>query len=47
VDSAIAEIRLDRALVLILCTALLNLAVDTLSRRVRARLRLATLVAAS
>lgn len=42
VDSAISEIRFDRAMVLILITALLNIGVDALSRRVRARLRLKT-----
>ena len=42
VDSAIAEIRLDRAMFLIVITALLNIAVDGLSRAIRARLRLAT-----
>ncbi|GGX88452.1 hypothetical protein GCM10007160_14910 [Litchfieldella qijiaojingensis] len=40
VDSAIQEIRFDRALVLILITALLNIGVDVLARRLRARLRL-------
>ena len=42
VDSAFADIRYDRALLLILITALLNIAVDTLSRMIRARLRLKT-----
>lgn len=42
VDSAFADLRFDRALVLILITALLNIAVDVISRRVRARLRLRT-----
>jgi phosphonate transport system permease protein len=42
VDSAFAEIRYDRALVLILVTALLNIGVDGLSRLIRARLRLKT-----
>ena len=42
VDSAIQDIRLDRAMFLILITALLNIAVDAVSRRVRARLRLKT-----
>ena len=42
VDSAISEIRLDRAMFLIVITALLNIAVDGLSRTIRARLRLAT-----
>lgn len=40
VDSAIQEIRFDRALVLILITAALNIAVDSLARRLRAYLRL-------
>ncbi|MCZ6552760.1 MAG: hypothetical protein O7A67_03055, partial [SAR324 cluster bacterium] len=39
-DSALADDRQDRALLLILLTAALNLAVDALSRRLRARLRL-------
>ena len=42
VDSAFAEIRFDRALALILVTALLNIGVDALSRAIRARLRLQT-----
>ncbi len=42
VDSAFADIRIDRALFLILITALLNIAVDALSRYIRARLRLQT-----
>jgi len=42
VDSAIAEIRSDRMMYLILLTALLNIAVDAFSRRLRARLRLTT-----
>jgi len=40
IDSAIQDIRLDRAMVLILITALLNIAIDTLSRYLRRRLRL-------
>lgn len=40
VDSAIQEVRFDRALVLILITALLNIGVDVVARRLRARLRL-------
>lgn len=40
VDSAIQETRFDRALVLILITALLNIGVDVLARRMRDRLRL-------
>ncbi len=39
IDSAFAEIRLDRALLLILLSALLNIAVDAFSCRLRARLR--------
>jgi len=42
VEGAIQEIRFDRAMVLILVTALLNIVVDTISRRVRAHLRLKT-----
>jgi phosphonate transport system permease protein len=42
VEGAIQEIRLDRAMVLILITALLNIGVDILSRRIRAYLRLKT-----
>ena len=42
IDSAFADIRYDRAVVLIIITALLNIAVDTLSRRIRSRLRLKT-----
>lgn len=40
VDSAIADIRLDRAMFLILVTALLNIGIDSLSRRIRSNLRL-------
>ncbi len=42
VDSAIADIRIDRALFLILITAMLNIAVDKVSRTIRGRLRLTT-----
>ncbi len=42
VDSAFADIRFDRAIFLIIVTALLNLVVDALSRAIRARLRLKT-----
>jgi phosphonate transport system permease protein len=42
VDSAIAEIRLDRMMYLIVLTALLNIGVDAFSRRLRAGLRLTT-----
>ena len=44
IDSAIADIRLDRAMFLILITALLNIFIDSLSRKIRARLRLSTRV---
>jgi phosphonate transport system permease protein len=40
IDSAIADIRLDRVMLLLLITALLNLGIDSLSRAIRARLRL-------
>lgn len=40
IDSAIADIRLDRAMMLIAITALLNVGVDSLSRYIRSRLRL-------
>lgn len=40
VDSAIAEIRIDRAMVLLLFTAGLNMAIDATSRRLRARMKL-------
>ena len=42
VDSAIQDIRMDRAMVLILVTALLNIGIDAASRRLRARLHLRT-----
>ncbi len=42
VDSAFADIRFDRALLLIIITACLNIAVDALSRKIRTRLRLKT-----
>ena len=42
VDSAFADLRFDRALVLIMITALLNIGVDAISRTIRARLRLQT-----
>ncbi len=47
IDSAFAEIRLDRALFLIALTAILNIAVDELSRRIRRRLRLTTRITTS
>ena len=40
IDSALSEIRFDRAAMLILITALLNIGVDACSRRIRSRLRL-------
>ncbi len=42
VDSAIQDIRFDRALFLILITAALNIGVDKISRVIRGRLRLTT-----
>jgi len=45
IDSALADIRLDRAVLLILITALLNLGIDALSRAIRARLRINTRLA--
>jgi len=42
VDSAFADLRFDRAMLLILITALLNIGVDAVSRAIRARLRLQT-----
>jgi len=44
VDSAFADIRFDRALFLIFVTAVLNIAIDTVSRAIRARLRLRTTI---
>ncbi|MEH3116110.1 MAG: ABC transporter permease [Methylorubrum populi] len=43
VDAAISELRIDVALVLILATMLLTMAVEALSRRLRRALRIATL----
>jgi len=40
IDSAIQEIRFDRAMVLILITAILNIVIDGLSRYIRNRIRL-------
>ncbi|MCL6414022.1 ABC transporter permease [Aestuariirhabdus sp. Z084] len=40
IDSAIQDIRLDRAMVLIAITAALNVAVDAISHNIRSRLRL-------
>ena len=42
VDSAIQNIRFDRAMVLILITALLNIRIDTLGRYTRRKLALQT-----
>jgi phosphonate transport system permease protein len=42
VDSAFADLRFDRAMFLILITALLNICVDAISRAVRSHLRLQT-----
>lgn len=42
VDSAFSDLRFDRALFLILVTAMLNICVDAISRTIRARLRLQT-----
>lgn len=40
IDSAIAELRIDRALVLLLVTAMLNMLIDSASRRIRKHLQL-------
>lgn len=40
IDSAISELRIDRAVVLIIFTALLTIAIDALSRALRSRLKL-------
>ncbi|MEM9682672.1 MAG: ABC transporter permease, partial [Pseudomonadota bacterium] len=42
VDSGFADLRFDRALFLILITALLNICVDAISRKLRSHLRLQT-----
>jgi len=42
IDSAIQEIRIDRAIVLIIVTALLNLGIDAVSRRIRTHLRVSS-----
>ena len=42
IDSALADIRLDRAMFLIAVTAALNMGIDILSRRIRSRLRLSS-----
>lgn len=43
VDSAIQNIQFDKAMILILVTALLNIGIDGLSRRIRRRLALQTM----
>lgn len=43
VDDALAELRLDRAVILVLFTSLVVIGVDTISRTLRARLRLSRL----
>ena len=40
VDSALADIRLDRVILFIVFTTILNIGVDRLSRLIRSRLRL-------
>ena len=42
VDSALADIRLDRVMFLIAIMVIFNVAVDALSRHIRSRLRLST-----
>ena len=42
IDSAFEEFRFDRAFILILASALLNMGVDQLARRIRLRLHLKT-----
>ena len=42
VDSAFSELRFDRAMFLILITAMLNICVDAISRKIRSHLRLQT-----
>lgn len=42
IDSAFADLRFDRAMFLIIVTAILNIGIDTLSRYIRGRLRLRT-----
>ena len=44
VDSALADIRLDRVILLIVINAILNIGVDSLSRLIRSRLRLSNQV---
>ena len=42
IDSAFADLRYDKAMVLIILTAAMNLGIDVLSRTIRSRLRLQT-----
>ena len=42
IDSAFADLRYDKAIVLIILTAGMNLGIDVLSRTIRSRLRLQT-----
>ena len=44
IDSAVATIRIDQMLVLLLITAALNMGIDAVSRGVRARMRLSSVV---
>jgi len=44
IDSAISDIRLDKAMILITITAILNVCVDSLSRYIRSKLKLKTTV---
>ena len=44
IDSAFADLRYDKALSLIIITAVLNLGIDILSRAIRSKLRLQTRV---
>ena len=42
IDSAIAEDQLDKAILLILITATLNILIDSISQQVRKRLKIST-----
>ena len=42
IDSAIAEDQLDKAILLILITATLNIIIDSISQQVRKRLKIST-----
>jgi phosphonate transport system permease protein len=42
IDSAISDDKLDKAVLLILCTALLNMGIDTISQQVRRHLRISS-----